>query len=653
MYNKLHVCFIFRVPIAAVITKNLDLLDEILKSDRFSLQLKLELPAKPIEDKPDQSGDKSESNIDSEQKDQDALPMPSAQGDCENNRKNEAEQPKEDMDTKRNEEAMDCDKEGDDVKTEQPKEDQKGVNSQCNEQQMELNMAMLSAISSRQPVMLDKLLKAGADIHAFDSWYPVLHSIVDLHCMEMFDIAVKYATNLHVEGYYGNLLNSAARTGSLTFVKKVFDLGVDKCLNCEAYGGSPLHEAIRHVPYTEKQNTPEGQVKTFSNTQIKYDTSTIQFLIEHGCPIDGKDLKEKTALHDAAILGNECVVECLVKAGANIDTIDSEGYTPWMYAALYHFDNLLEYLYDECFLHKPVTKDGISLAQFTCQHDLKKALEFLLEKGADPFTTGASCTPLTKAIEQCSFQCIKVLINQPKARLHVCDINYKTPFQKIMSKFSEYDNPSGREVMEMCLQRGSKIDEVDENGETALIQVLDHDYHAIRWLLSHGANPDHTMPDGKYPLLIACQHEDREALEILLECGADISITDRSDETNMTPLQTVLRTKNYEMIEICLISGFSLSGVHDMLRLDQDLLDELNNDSNETRSLIKYIQNSPHRPISLRGLSRIAVLKYIGVKNRNDVVPKLGLPKVLEDYLDWNKYYQMRKDDLNRIIAKL
>jgi ankyrin repeat protein len=75
----------------------------------------------------------------------------------------------------------------------------------------------------------------------------------------------------------------------------------------------------------------------------------VRILIAHGAPIDHANMRGWTALHEAVVLGNGganhvATVEALIKAGADPEIKDRQGYTPLMYARQRRYDAIIKIL---------------------------------------------------------------------------------------------------------------------------------------------------------------------------------------------------------------------------------------------------------------------------------------------------------------------
>ena len=80
--------------------------------------------------------------------------------------------------------------------------------------------ALQLSITTKQPAMVERLLKAGAYPHAFDDWCPMLLTAMEVNVPQILDIMIKYCRGYDVWTKYGNMMHKAVRLGDIQLVKK-------------------------------------------------------------------------------------------------------------------------------------------------------------------------------------------------------------------------------------------------------------------------------------------------------------------------------------------------------------------------------------------------------------------------------------------------
>ena len=611
-----------RSPIAAVVAKNKDLLLDILQGDNYR-QLKA---SKNKENKCQKKNDAFNSN-------QEKI--------CHNKTQSSTGESVEVVSAKKHE----------DYKAEQ----------------MLLNQALMAAITTSQPDLLEVLLQAGADIHCWDEWCPISNTVVDSGNLEVFTVMKNYISGIEVDSYYGNLLHSAVRSKRFLMVKEVFDMGFTECSQSITDGATPLHVAVRNIPficpellkliksgeidewtYNSKSQNSEEKSHNCDGTQ-QYDFRIIEFLLEKGISVNLKDSKSSTVLHEAARFGSEELVDILLRAGGDKHAVDEKGNLPWFNFASWGHSNLLDKLFDrdeaekQFHLHKLAKCGNL------------KGLQYILTQGVDVLSENQDGdTPLFVAVKHCNFDCISELLNHSPNGLD--GINSIDPFQRMLTYFSSSKKTS---LLELFLERGQNINAVCRcHCKTPL---LDHIYspQIVRWLLEHGADPSFVTPDGEFALMHLCEQEELEQIEdilrLLLYNNVDISQTQLLNSEGLTALQVALCCHHgYDFIKLCVAAGFSLYNIQDWIEEEEEsTVEELISYDNQFDSLFEYIKEKEFAPISLKGLSRLSVLKCLGNLDVAEKIKGLGLPNMLEDFLDWEKYLELRCEELDKCFESI
>ncbi|KAK2708547.1 hypothetical protein QYM36_014226, partial [Artemia franciscana] len=204
----------------------------------------------------------------------------------------------------------------------------------------------------------------------------------------------------------------------------------------------------------------------------------------------------RTVLHSAAAKNRVDVIKILMQFSAGLDAQDQQGNTP---------------------LHSAVESEAL------------ESIDFLINSGAD---TG-------------------ILNCKQQAPVHLA---------------TELDMPR---VLERLVAHKSKMNskQKGDHGRTALHIAAIHDYdECARILLSElKACPLVTCDNGFYPIHEACRHASWKTIQVFLEWGESLGYPRKEmmnfpDAEGSLPLHSAVHSGDLKTIEICLLSGSSITG---------------------------------------------------------------------------------------------
>ncbi|XP_069379835.1 ankyrin-1a isoform X17 [Paralichthys olivaceus] len=232
-------------------------------------------------------------------------------------------------------------------------------------------------------------------------------------------------------------------------------------------------------------------------------------LLHNGIVLETTTKKGNTALHIAALAGQEQVVTELVNYGANVNAQSQKGFTPLYMAA---------------------------------QENHLEVVKFLLENGANQsIPTEDGFTPLAVALQQGHENVVALLINygtKGKVRLpalHIAARNDDTRTAAVL------------------LQNDPNPDVLSKTGFTPLhIAAHYENLNVAQLLLNRGANVNFTPKNGITPLHIASRRGNVIMVRLLLDRGAQI---DAKTKDELTPLHCAARNGHVRIIEILLDHG--------------------------------------------------------------------------------------------------
>jgi ankyrin repeat protein len=225
-----------------------------------------------------------------------------------------------------------------------------------------------------------------------------------------------------------------------------------------------------------------------------------------------------TPLYHAVDVGNLEIVRVLLNAGAKVNAKADDGMTPMLRAAA---------------IVSPV-----------------KALEYLLEQGADPEVSALGFRPLHLAVKWGNAQVVKALI------AHKADVN--------AAQVPAVDPPlhvavfgGNMEIIRLLLDHGAKVNALGRNGSTALHHATWND-EIFNFLLERGADPKLQQSHGVTTLHMACQDGSAALVAKLLQLHPDL---DAWDGAEFTPLLNAAEAGRVDLLKLLIAAGADLKAI--------------------------------------------------------------------------------------------
>ncbi|XP_059193246.1 ankyrin-1a isoform X17 [Centropristis striata] len=246
-------------------------------------------------------------------------------------------------------------------------------------------------------------------------------------------------------------------------------------------------------------------------------------LLHNGIVLETTTKKGNTALHIAALAGQEQVVTELVNYGANVNAQSQKGFTPLYMAA---------------------------------QENHLEVVKFLLENGANQsIPTEDGFTPLAVALQQGHENVVALLINygtKGKVRLPALHIAARNDDTRTAAVLLQNDpNP---DVLSKVMRETCPLSDVSPQTGFTPLHIAAHyeNLNVAQLLLNRGANVNFTPKNGITPLHIAARRGNVIMVRLLLDRGAQI---DAKTKDELTPLHCAARNGHVRIIEILLDHG--------------------------------------------------------------------------------------------------
>jgi uncharacterized protein len=420
------------------------------------------------------------------------------------------------------------------------------------------------------------LLKQKVDVNAPEAdGTTALHWAVRQDDAEMVDRLIKAGANVKAANRYGiTPLYLACVNGSAPMIAKLLDAGAD-ANTPTAEGETPLMTVARTGSAEAAKVLLAHGADVNSKEQWRQQTPLMwaaaechpevaQELIAHSADVNAKQVewqwerqmtkepREKwmplgglTALHFAARQGCLAGAEVLIKAGAQINATNPNGFSPILLAIINaHYDvaayllrqgadaNIADEvgrtpLYASVDMHTLPDSNlpwpselnneigSLDLIKDLLEHganvnvQLKKQQPYRskVDRGADTML-GTGTTPLMRAAKAGDTEAMKVLLAKgadPKIPTKFG----MTPLMAAAGLGSKEEDTTGRKKTEeqaiasiqLCLDAGADVNTVDNQGETALHGAAQKGYdHVVQFLADHGAKLDAKDKKGRTPL---------------------------------------------------------------------------------------------------------------------------------------------------------
>ena len=173
-----------------------------------------------------------------------------------------------------------------------------------------------------------------------------------------------------------------------------------------------------------------------------------------------------------------------------------------------------------------------------------KAVEYLLEQGADPEASAMGCRPLHCAAIFGNVDVAKALVGR-KADVNAAQV--PTGLRPLHLAVANGDMAT----IKLLLDHGAEVNAVDKNGAPALHGATWND-EVFNLLLERGANPKLEQTDGTTALLKACQQGSSALVAKLLELHPDLEACDSS---LFTPLLNAAEFGRADLLKLLVGAG--------------------------------------------------------------------------------------------------
>lgn len=318
--------------------------------------------------------------------------------------------------------------------------------------------------------------------------------------------------------------------GHLSSVIMLLQRGADVNVKSKERNNAPLSlaasrghtDVIRHLLNSgAKVNTQNYRNRTplllaVDNGHV----SAVEELLKAGADVFAKDLSDLTALHQATENDNEEIVKLVLKRGPAPCSVDMNDQTPFMIAIKKGVSNIIA-LYLEAgariLPEEDYNRDVVLL--FAAQCGNNTIVKQFFDAGANVNKSrlkGRTALSLAVPFEEV----VQFLLSAGAAvDSHDDDTGHTPLIQAALC--------NNEESIKLLVGAGADVNAVDNEGKTALSHGVAHE-GVVRLLLASGAKVDWKDNGGLTPLMWAAKDMKSKAVGLLIEAGADVSLTEPS-----------------------------------------------------------------------------------------------------------------------------
>ena len=270
-------------------------------------------------------------------------------------------------------------------------------------------------------------------------------------------------------------------------------------------------------------------------------------LIEAGVEIEATDGVNQTALHLAALYGNEECLNLLLEKGANKQARDKNGRSPLHIATLKGHANCIQALIDAGVEIETTDGTNQTALHLAVLYGNVECLNLLLEKGADKQAQdNHGYSPLHSATWKGHANCILALI-EVDVEIEATEGTNQTALH--LAAF--YGNV---ECLNLLLEKGANKQARDNYGSSPLHIAAERGHaNCVRALLAANANDENLNSSGQRPIFLAAVAGHEECLRALLPIDKKSLDFTGSDET--TALEACTRAGHAGCLKILLDAG--------------------------------------------------------------------------------------------------
>lgn len=288
-------------------------------------------------------------------------------------------------------------------------------------------------------------------------------------------------------------------------------------------------EDVAYTPL-QLQFASESDIKAMSSPAARLmgaasdgDKKLVQELLKDGADVNVRDWDELTALIPASSSGQLEIVKLLLKEGADVNAADKDGITALMEASIMGHTKVVDHLLSNGASVDATAKSGVTALWLAAGEGKVDNLKLLLDKGADP--SNARVDGITALMT------------------------------------SSVGGHAG--AVKLLMEKGADASATDKDGLTPLMNAAENGTVAVVQALVEATDADYMnlfSKTGFNALIIACAHGHLEAVDYLLNAGADVEAV--HDENKVTALMYAAASGHIDVLQLLLKKGADMHALH-------------------------------------------------------------------------------------------
>ncbi|XP_050676368.1 poly [ADP-ribose] polymerase tankyrase [Leptidea sinapis] len=375
------------------------------------------------------------------------------------------------------------------------------------------------------------LLAAGAPPAARDNWgYTPLHEAAAKGKVDVCIALLQHGADPNIRNTEGKTPLDLADTATRPVLTGEYCAA--DVLEA-ARSGADDRLASLLTPLNVNVHASDGRRSTALHLAAGYNRArAVRLLLQRGADVHAKDKGGLVPLHNACSYGHYEVTELLVRAGADVNATDLWAFTPLHEAASKARLEVCSLLLSEGADATLLNCHGKSALDVALTRDLRDRLAFeyrgncLLEacRLAEPARVKKHLSSLNHNQDTASIHSGQSGSGSMPSDKVVELVNYQhlgtgdRPLH--CAAASLY--PKRKQVMEMLLRKGARVNEKNKEGQTPLHVATEHSHlDAMDLLLRHGAKVNACDARGETALSLAARRDSGAACRLLLACGAE------------------------------------------------------------------------------------------------------------------------------------